>query len=89
LQPDIDWDKGKALRWLMQTLDMDPGRFRAIYIGDDLTDEDAFRELESEGVGILVSPRPQPSRARYRLDDPDAVKQFLDRLASRLERSPS
>jgi trehalose 6-phosphate phosphatase len=86
LQPAIDWDKGKALRWLMQTLDMDPGRFIAIYIGDDVTDEDAFRELEAEGVGILVSQQRQSTRARYRLDDTAAVQVFLNRLADGLER---
>jgi alpha,alpha-trehalase len=85
LQPDIDWDKGKALRWLMQALDMDPGRFIPVYIGDDVTDEDAFRELADEGIGILVAESPQPTRAACRLDDPEAVERFLNRLADALE----
>jgi alpha,alpha-trehalase len=84
LQPDIDWDKGKALRWLMRTLEIDAARFVPVYIGDDVTDEDAFRELADDGVGILVSREPQPTRARYRLEDPDQVARFLQRLARRL-----
>jgi alpha,alpha-trehalase len=88
LQPDIDWNKGKALCWLMMTLDMDRDRFIPLYIGDDVTDEDAFRELEAGGgIGILVAPADQPTRAAYRLDDPDAVELFLNRLGDALERS--
>ncbi len=87
LQPDIEWDKGKALLWLMQTLDMDPGRFVPLYIGDDVTDEDVFRELGTAGVGILVAPASRPTGASYRLDNPDAVEQFLERLGDRLDSS--
>ncbi|ALP53928.1 hypothetical protein Tel_12725 [Candidatus Tenderia electrophaga] len=85
LRPDIDWDKGKALHWLMQMMDLDPARFRPIYLGDDVTDEDAFREIKGEGVGILVAPADQPTRARYRLADVDAVQTFLQRFGQRLE----
>lgn len=86
LQPDIDWDKGKALRWLMRALDTDPARFIPLYIGDDITDEDAFRELAADGIGILVAERDQPTYAAYRLDDPDAVQQFLNQLSDELAR---
>ncbi|MDT8404738.1 trehalose-phosphatase [Sulfuriflexus sp.] len=84
LQPAIDWDKGKAIRWLMQALDLDFIRFTLIYIGDDVTDEDAFRELETQGIGILVTQEQQPTRATYRLDDPAAVEGFLERLSAKL-----
>lgn len=84
LQPDIDWDKGKALRWLMQAQNLDPGRFTMIYIGDDVTDEDAFRELASDGIGILVAKTDQDTRANYRLADPAAVQAFLQQLSAKL-----
>ncbi len=87
LQPDIDWDKGKALRWLIQAMDLNPDRFTPIYIGDDVTDEDAFRELAGEGVGILVAETDHATTAAYRLDDPRAVQEFLRRLADKLGRS--
>ncbi|GAB4363970.1 MAG: hypothetical protein Kow0060_20930 [Methylohalobius crimeensis] len=86
LQPDIDWNKGKALRWLMQTLNLDSKKFMPVYIGDDVTDEDAFREIEAEGVGILVAERDQSTRAAYRLDNPEAVERFLNRMSDKLER---
>jgi trehalose 6-phosphate phosphatase len=89
LQPDVDWDKGKALRWLMQVLDLEATRFIPVYIGDDVTDEDAFRELETDGAGILVAQEDGPTRARYRLDDTDAVERFLNRLGDKLLKSRS
>jgi trehalose 6-phosphate phosphatase len=84
LQPDVDWDKGKALRWLLQVLHLDAARFIPLYFGDDVTDEDAFRELEADGIGILVAQQQRPTRAAYRLDDPGAVEQFLNRLHDKL-----
>jgi len=84
LQPAIDWDKGKAIRWLMQALGPDFIRFTLIYIGDDVTDEDAFRELETHGIGILVTQEKLPTRASYRLDDPAAVEDFRERLSAKL-----
>jgi trehalose-phosphatase len=89
LQPDVDWDKGKALRWLMKVLDLSAARFIPIYIGDDVTDEDAFRELAADGVGILVAQAHGTSLAAYRLDDPGSVEQFLNRLCDKLLQSRS
>lgn len=86
LQPDIDWNKGKALRWLMQALGTDTAHFIPLYIGDDTTDEDAFRELAADGIGILVAEKDQPTHAAYRLDDPGEVQQFLDQLYDKLAR---
>ncbi len=84
IQPDIDWDKGKAVRWLMENaLDMDTEDILPIYIGDDVTDEDAFRELKQDGVGIRVDDVDiGASEARYRLRDPDEVYRFLDALCA-------
>src|SRR4030095_16034298 len=65
LLPDIDWDKGKAVQWLLETLGLERSKVRAIYIGDDRTDEDAFRALEHRSVGILVSEQPRPTKASY------------------------
>src|SRR3954470_6604446 len=58
LLPDIDWNKGKAVLWLLETLDLEGRNPLPIYIGDDRTDEDAFRALEKRGVAILVSEHP-------------------------------
>ncbi len=80
LQPPVEWDKGHAVRWLMELLEVDPARTPPLYIGDDRTDEDAFRALADDGLGILVGEAPQRSAAAYRLEDPAAVGRFLERL---------
>jgi len=80
LLPDIDWDKGKAVLWLLENLGLERAKVRPIYIGDDRTDEDAFRALGRRGVGILVSEQPRPTAASYSLKDPAEVERFLREL---------
>jgi len=80
LLPDVDWDKGKALLWLLATLCSGRSKARPIYIGDDRTDEDAFRALGQRGVGILVSEQPRSTAARYALKNPSEVERFLQEL---------
>jgi trehalose-phosphatase len=80
LLPDIDWDKGKAVLWLLETLGLERAKVRPIYIGDDRTDEDAFRALGRRGVGILVSEQPRSTAARYALKNPAEVERFLREL---------
>ena len=80
LKPNLDWHKGRAVRWLLEVLDLDPTQTVPLYLGDDLTDEDAFRALREVGVGILVGSHGQDTAARYALRDVGEVQQFLDRL---------
>lgn len=76
IRPAIDWDKGKALGKLMDEIDAD----RTVYIGDDVTDEDAFRELAgTDHIGVTVGD--EPSVAAYRLRHPAEVRRFLSHLA--------
>jgi trehalose 6-phosphate phosphatase len=84
LLPDIDWDKGKAVLWFLETLGLERAKVRPIYIGDDRTDEDAFRALEQRGVGILVTEEPRPTAASYSLKDPTEVERFLRELSATL-----
>nr|XP_010321466.1 probable trehalose-phosphate phosphatase H isoform X2 [Solanum lycopersicum] len=79
IRPIIKWDKGKALQFLLQSLgyakcnDVFP-----IYIGDDRTDEDAFKVLRErrQGLGILVSKTPKETHASYSLQEPSEVRIF-------------
>jgi alpha,alpha-trehalase len=89
LQPDVEWNKGRAVRWLMEDkLNMDYGDVMPIYIGDDVTDEDAFEALRSDGVGIRVGDTNETdSAARYQLRDPGEVRQFLRNLADKMQQS--
>jgi trehalose-phosphatase len=83
LRPDLDWDKGKALLWLLDALGLDLDHTVPLYIGDDVTDEDAFRVVRDPGIGILVTEEPRPTLAAYSLRDPGEVMRFLAWLAER------
>jgi trehalose 6-phosphate phosphatase len=78
--PAVDWDKGKALRWILEKIDADTVDVLPIYIGDDVTDEDAFRAIDGVGIAIAVGDGPEQTAAHWRLDDVDAVGAFLDKL---------
>ena len=78
LRPAVDWDKGAAVRWLIARLG--DGNELPVYIGDDLTDEPAFRTVRDGGVGVFVGRGRHGTGARYRLDTRDQVPEFLERL---------
>lgn len=82
LRPDIDWDKGAAVRWLLDKMRIDPSK--ALYIGDDLTDETVFAALEGRGATIVVAePDDQrPTLAQFRLNDSEEVQMLLAGLVS-------
>jgi trehalose 6-phosphate phosphatase len=84
LLPAIEWNKGKAVLWLLEVLGLDRGKVRPIYIGDDSTDEDAFAALRQRGIGILVSEQSQPTAASYSLKNPAEVERFLRALTDQL-----
>ena len=84
LLPDIEWDKGKAVIWLSEALGLEHENVRPIYIGDDTTDEDAFRALKGRGVGILVNDQSQTTSATYSLKNPSEVEYFLQKITDYL-----
>ena len=88
LRPDIDWDKGKTLRWVLdQISDDQSATLLPIYLGDDITDEDAFDAVLGDGIGIVVRHSDDGDRAtaaRYALDSPAQVCEFTGRLAQRI-----
>ena len=89
IKPGIDWDKGKAVRWILDKFDiLDNKDVIPVYIGDDITDEDAFKSLPANGIGILVGSHEKPTFAEYRLKDVDEVKSFLHKLYEIREDAP-
>ncbi len=85
-RPPVDWHKGHAVLFVVGRRHgvQWPARVRALYIGDDATDEDAFRSLKGMGRSICVSPvvPAAGTAADFRLPDPEAVVQLLRWLAS-------
>ncbi|OBG65576.1 trehalose-phosphatase [Mycobacterium sp. E3339] len=88
LRPDLDWDKGKTLRWVLDHLTgAEPGARTPVYLGDDITDEDAFDAVHDGGVPILVRHYDDGDRAtaaQFALDSPERASEFTARLAREL-----
>ena len=76
--PPCDWNKGKALLWLMQRL----GAGYPIAVGDDLTDEDMFAAVAGWGIGVFVGDADRPTLAGYRLHDHLETARLLAALAA-------
>lgn len=85
IQPKIDWDKGRAVLYLLEALDLEDAA--PVYLGDDTTDEDAFEALSGRGLGIFVGRADDPelagrtTSADYVLDTIEEVELFLAALA--------
>ena len=83
LRPDVDWHKGSAIRFLVDTVMSDArGTVPVLFVGDDATDEDAFREIRGWGDGVLVSPEPRETAATSFVRSPVEVVELLERLAN-------
>ena len=89
LQPNLDWDKGKAVMHLLEALGLDGDDVVPLYIGDDITDEDAFadarrsrdrhpRRRSRRSRGRRPQRRAPSSRPRTRGE----VRDLLDALAA-------
>ncbi len=70
--------KGKAVETLLGEL---PPGAAVAFLGDDLTDEDAFRALSGRGLRVLVRARRRPTEADLWLKPPDELIAFLSRWA--------
>ncbi|MGH3870815.1 MAG: trehalose-phosphatase [Pseudonocardiaceae bacterium] len=85
IQPRVDWDKGKAVAYLLHTMRVDADEVVPLYLGDDITDEDAFRVLHDRaGVGVVVADQGEVGRvtaADFMLDSIGEVERFLNALA--------
>lgn len=91
LRPSMD--AGTTLTWLLERIaGADPGAVLPIYIGDDISDEDAFDAVQFDGVGIVVRHGENGDRASaalFSLESPSAVAEFGLRVAKDLESAAS
>lgn len=85
LRPRVGWGKGEAVRLLRDRLarSLGPPAPLTLYLGDDATDEEAFRALRGRAVCVAVGRR--RSSAGYRLGGPGGVENLLAWLADALD----
>lgn len=67
-------NKGDAVTAILAEMGDD---FAAAYLGDDQTDENAFRAIKGRGLSVLVRPEPRPTMADLWLRPPDELGRFL------------
>lgn len=77
LAPAVPWDKGQAVSFFQSDV---PDSWATMYLGDDTTDEYAFRAIAPAGVSIHVGDD-EETAAVHRTPDPDTVERFLQWLA--------
>jgi trehalose 6-phosphate phosphatase len=77
-RPAISWNKGDAMHAILALAGLQ-GRHPLVYIGDDRTDEDAFRALGGDDVAVHVGRR-RATAARDRLRDVSEVWELICRL---------
>jgi len=78
VRPPLPWDKGKVVLWLLarQEALSKSQAIIPVYIGDDVTDEDAFKALRNRGLTIFVG-QTDFSQAKYYVKDVREVHDFL------------
>jgi trehalose-phosphatase len=79
--PDVAWDKGRALLWVREQLSLPVGA-PALFLGDDRTDEDAFRVVAAHAGGIIVGEPPPHTAATAFVRSPEEVVTLLNDLAA-------
>lgn len=81
VRPTKGWHKGKVVKWLLarQHFLLRQQPIIAIYIGDDVTDEDAFMALKDDGITVFVG-RSSTTCAAFTVRDTDDVRRFLEHI---------
>ena len=79
-RPFVEWDKGRYCGYLLDRLKRKGETLLPVYIGDDVTDESAFKRLRGKGITIFVRGEKRSSAASYYLNSTDEVSDFLNML---------
>ena len=81
LKPNIKWDKGMYCLYMLRRFDQEAQKILPIYIGDDRTDETAFKALKGKGITVFVRGERKTSLAQYYVNSTNEVKNFLQLIA--------
>ncbi len=85
VRPPIKWDKGSLVDYLLKRKKNKRRRILPIYLGDDETDESAFKRLKKKGITIFVGGKNTVSNAEYYVRDTKEVFRFLRWLTTNYE----
>ena len=77
-------NKGDAVKIILQEMKQD---YVAAYLGDDLTDEDAFNAIKSKGIGVLVRREFRPTAADLWIKPPEELIAFLSNWLHKTQES--
>ena len=83
IRPPLDWHKGRAVEFLLDALGGGE-RLYPVFIGDDVTDEDAFLAVRRfGGLAVLIGDpaEPRETAADARIDSPERLVALLEALA--------
>jgi len=78
IRPNINWHKGKAVRFVMSKVQSPKSEVVPVFIGDDATDEDVFKVLEN-GITVRIG-KSKKSKAKYYLKNQSEINRFLNLL---------
>jgi len=74
------WNKGHVVRRLLQKYKRQ-GSFLPVFMGDDQTDEDAFKAFQNSGITVKVTENPRArSAAKYYIHSSDEVLDFFEQV---------
>lgn len=81
MKPPVQWDKGRVVLWLLARWQFARGESSIfpIYIGDDVSDEDAFKVLKNKGLTVFIG-ESSASEASYYLKSTEQVIEFVKRI---------
>lgn len=80
--PDVDINKGRAVKIILKKFNK-KRIFYPVYIGDDITDEDAFEALKANGLTVCVGKK--KTKAEFYLKNVKEVKKFLKLIEDKYE----
>jgi trehalose 6-phosphate phosphatase len=83
IRPRVNWHKGSAVARILEHLNQPDAL--VIYVGDDATDEDAFRSI-ADGITVKVRAAGAETAAQYLLENPPEVRKFLEWIDAILRR---
>src|SRR3989304_59693 len=79
--PDVSWDKGRAVLWVLQRL---KDKYLPVYVGDDQTDETAFKVLRKKGITIRIG-KSKKTFADYYIKGYGEVSRLLQQVQEFVE----